>query len=334
LSKRCLGLEIHTKEKPWDLLIVVISTLALLLIVATAQGTIFQTIFGLPFLLFFPGYALISALFPEDEGLDHIERIALSFGLSIALTPLVGLLLNYVWSITLTAILVSLSTLILALCALAYLRRIDIPIEERFDVNIKIDPPNWSEYDTIDRLLVLGTVILLISSAVLAAYIVVTPRTGERFTEYYILGPGGVADDYPTTLSVNRSGHVILGTVNREHRDMDYLMAVRAGLADHDTDEDEVVGDEEDIEVFFDLQNMSVEPMPEDYNLTLSPSTTYVMEFSLGHEEEFIRHLNFSMEERGLYMVQFLLFKSEEFTPENQDPYRDLHLWVTITEEE
>lgn len=319
-----------------------IITGAVLLSVLLFPHTIIRTILGLPFLLFFPGYTLVSALFPDEQALDKVERIALSFGLSIALTPLVGLLLNYIWEISLNPILLSLSTLIFALSALAHFRRMAIPREERFDINIRMNMPDWSEYDTVDKLLAAGTVLLLISSAVLAAYIIVTPRTGERFTEYYILGPYGMADDYPTELQVNRSGHVIVGVTNREHRAMEYLMVVRAALMVEqifeDTGEDMVEDDSGEgmdtgVNIYFDFEDMVVRDMPEDYNITLSPSITYAIDITLDHEETFSRHLNFSFEESGLYMVQFLLFKPEEFSPHGIDPYRNLHLWVTVTEE-
>ena len=54
------------------------------------MDTTVRTLLGLPFLLFIPGYVLIFALFPAkktDRGIDVIERIALSFGLSIADCP-------------------------------------------------------------------------------------------------------------------------------------------------------------------------------------------------------------------------------------------------------
>jgi len=51
-------------------------------------------ILGSIFILWLPGYTFIKALFPEKE-LDSIERIALSIGMSLALVPIVGLLLNY-----------------------------------------------------------------------------------------------------------------------------------------------------------------------------------------------------------------------------------------------
>jgi hypothetical protein len=61
-----------------------------------------RNVLGIIFVLFLPGYAFIKLLFPGNvpiqtgnENLDKIERIALSLGMSLALTPLVGLILNY-----------------------------------------------------------------------------------------------------------------------------------------------------------------------------------------------------------------------------------------------
>ena len=49
---------------------------------------------GSLFVLFLPGYTFIKALFPAKQ-LDSIERTALSIGMSLALVPMIGLLLNY-----------------------------------------------------------------------------------------------------------------------------------------------------------------------------------------------------------------------------------------------
>jgi len=42
-----------------------------------------RIILGLPLVLFLPGYSLIATLFSRKDDLDGIERIALSFGLSM-----------------------------------------------------------------------------------------------------------------------------------------------------------------------------------------------------------------------------------------------------------
>lgn len=64
---------------------------------------------GSCFVLFLPGYVTLRALFPKRE-LGNVENFALSLGLSLALVPLMGLVLNYTaWGITLDAIIFSLT---------------------------------------------------------------------------------------------------------------------------------------------------------------------------------------------------------------------------------
>ena len=68
-------------------------------------------ILGSIFILFLPGFTLIKTLFPTRE-IDNIERTALSIGMSLALVPLTGLLLNYTpWGIRPTPITLSLLAL-------------------------------------------------------------------------------------------------------------------------------------------------------------------------------------------------------------------------------
>ena len=71
-----------------------------------------------------PPKGRIAALFPRKDDLDGIERIALSFGLSIAVVPLTGLALNYTpFGIRLVPILAALSVFTVSLAVIAYLRR-------------------------------------------------------------------------------------------------------------------------------------------------------------------------------------------------------------------
>jgi uncharacterized membrane protein len=83
-----------------------------------------RIILCLPLVLFLPGYSLIAVLFPRKDDLDAIERIALSFGLSIAVVPLLGLALNYTpFGIHLSPILTVLSVFTISLAMGAYARR-------------------------------------------------------------------------------------------------------------------------------------------------------------------------------------------------------------------
>ncbi|MGD0952643.1 MAG: DUF1616 domain-containing protein [Methanotrichaceae archaeon] len=79
---------------------------------------------GLVTVLFLPGYALIAALFPRKDDIDSIERVALSFGLSIAVVPLIGLGLNYTpWGIRLVPVVISLCLFTVMMSVAAHLRR-------------------------------------------------------------------------------------------------------------------------------------------------------------------------------------------------------------------
>jgi len=87
-------------------------------------------VLGTIFILWLPGYTFIKALFPEksnfkksEKSLDTIERVALSLGMSIALVPMVGLLLNYTpWGIQLTPVTLSLLALTLVFATTAIIR--------------------------------------------------------------------------------------------------------------------------------------------------------------------------------------------------------------------
>jgi len=61
---------------------------------------IIRWLLGSILVLFLPGYALMQLLFPKASEMDSLERFALDIGLSLALVPLIGLILNYTpWGI-------------------------------------------------------------------------------------------------------------------------------------------------------------------------------------------------------------------------------------------
>jgi hypothetical protein len=85
---------------------------------------------GIIFVLWLPGYTSIKALFPvrmpiktSTENLETIERIALSLGMSIALVPIIGLLLYYTpLGLSVTPIVLSLLALSLIFATVAIIR--------------------------------------------------------------------------------------------------------------------------------------------------------------------------------------------------------------------
>ncbi|MBU4222065.1 MAG: DUF1616 domain-containing protein [Euryarchaeota archaeon] len=203
-------------------------------LVPSFEKTAFRTILGLPVVLFLPGYALIAALFPRKNDLDAIERIALSFGLSIAVVPLIGLVLNFTpWGIRLLPIIISLTLFIFIMVFIAHSRRLQIQENEKFEVNFKklydsIKAEAFSKPENrTDRILTIVLLISIILAILMVVYVIVTPKQGEKFTEFYLLGPGGKAEGYPTNLTTGKTGSVIVGVVNHEYATMNYTLRVK-----------------------------------------------------------------------------------------------------------
>lgn len=110
----------------------IVTVLVVLIIPENTYPTDYvRIILGAVYVMFLPGFALTKLLFPSEvpvilssKHLDLLERFALSVGLSLILTPLVGLLLNYTsWGIRLVPITLSLLALTLILATLALLNQ-------------------------------------------------------------------------------------------------------------------------------------------------------------------------------------------------------------------
>jgi uncharacterized membrane protein len=100
-----------------------VTLLAVYVIPDVMPWSIVRVISGGVFVLFIPGYALVQLLFPKKE-MDMVERIAFSIGLSLAVVPLVGFLLNYSpWGIRLDPIVASISALSMVLALASVYRR-------------------------------------------------------------------------------------------------------------------------------------------------------------------------------------------------------------------
>jgi uncharacterized membrane protein len=284
----------NPKKLPSDLLTILILVLLTLVFVLTPvlENTFIRTILGLPLVLFIPGYVLIAALFPKKNDLDTIERIALSFGLSIAVVPLVGLLLNFTLGIKLIPILFTLCVYTIALILVAAYRREELPEEERFSVSFYRLYEIINSEMSIDRSrgdkILTGILIFSIVLAISMLFVViVTPKTGERFTEFYILGPSGKAENYSTNLKYNSPSEILVGVINHEYTSVNYTVRIALDKG--------VLSD------------------------TL---------FSLNDNETWEKNITFVPDKEGNdTKLEFWLYKEDNFTV----PYRELHLWVNVT---
>ena len=251
-----------------------------------------RTLLGIPMVLFIPGYVLISALFPKKDDLESIERMALSFGLSIAVVPLLGLLLNFTFGIKVIPILLILCFYTIVLIFIAALRREKLPPEKRF--NIPYDHVYEGIYNEMkanrgkSELILIGGLIFSIAMVIgMIFFIIDTPKIGERFTEFYILGPEGKAENYPVNLKYQNPVTIPVGIVNHESTSVNYTVQVAL-----------------DSQVITDTW------------------------FRLNNSEAWEKNITFAPDKEGTGIkLEFWLFKEDNFTA----PYRELNLWVTVT---
>jgi len=209
------------------LIAIIAITLLLFPLVAFTSGVL-RIIFGLCLILFFPGYTLLSAFFPRKGDLSGIERVALSFGLSIAIVPLMGLILNYTpWGIRLYPILIAITIFIFVAAAIAWQRQRRLPSQERFEVIFTVALPQWAGMSNLDKGLSVGLVVAIVAALGCLGYVITNPKQGEKFTEFYILGLEGKAENYPQQVTVGEEARVILGIVNHEHQPTSYRVEIK-----------------------------------------------------------------------------------------------------------
>lgn len=60
-------------------------------------------------------------------------------------------------------------------------------------------------------------------------YMAVTPKEGEKFTEFYILSAEGKAQDYPRQAISGEPVEIVLGVINHEYQTTSYQVKIELG---------------------------------------------------------------------------------------------------------
>lgn len=210
-----------------ELLVIIILTVLLGLIIYFAPNLILRLILGLPVLILFPGYALLTALFPRKNALGGIEWMAYTLAVSIAVVSLIGIILNYTpWGITINSALIANGVFIVAAAAFAWCRRYRLADEERDGLKWHFGFSFGKKQSIVDRLISGILMLAILGAAVAMIYAYVSPETGEKFTEFYILGSGGESADYTKEMVVGEVGSIVIGIINREHETASYRVEV------------------------------------------------------------------------------------------------------------
>ncbi len=204
-----------------ELLPIVLLVFILPLVIIISPSNVLRIVLGLPLVLFLPGYTLLAALYVRKDRIKNLDRFALSFALSVALVPLIGLLLNYIpGGISLASFFISIALFILIMSVVAWIRRGWLAEGERYTVRLRWPRPALKG-SIYDRLLSAALVLAAVAVVGSLIYIIVNPKTQESFTEFYI---SGLEDRsvYPAGLIAGEEEKILVTIVNRERRTLDY----------------------------------------------------------------------------------------------------------------
>ena len=210
------------------LILILIAAITLLVFPAVAftSGPL-RVVLSFLFAIFFPGYTLLSALFPKSGGLTTIERIALSSGISIAVVSLIGFILNFTpWGIRLEPILLSVAAFILICSAAGITRQQLLPEELRFGVVLKINWSGWKELSRLQKGMSVTGFIAVLAVLGYVAYSAAWLPQSQRPPEFYILNAEGKAENYPCQVKAGEQAGITMVVVNNETTPANYRVRI------------------------------------------------------------------------------------------------------------
>lgn len=214
-------------------------------------------------LLFLPGYALTTLVFPATEpvadtethspmagtdgprraSLPFLERLALGFGLSVALVPV------FAWGLSsVNADIAFETTSILGVSAatatlgtlFGAVRRARVPSKNRYVLPFGGLGHLHSVWATsnVDKALNIVLTLSIVVAAVVVTAGIVAPNQGETFTQVTILTENDdgelVAGDYPNQIAPGDTAEMVLQVENYEQQSTTYTVVVQLQRVDDD----------------------------------------------------------------------------------------------------
>lgn len=221
---------------PLDLLIVLVwifvsSAVAILPIF---DYTVIRVILGFPSVLFIPGYVFVMVLYPSKHELCNIDRVTLSLGLSIAIISIIGLLLNFTYGLGIIPMLLALCIYVVILVIFATYRRNILSENDRFSILSHKTSAKYSDnqygdnkYSNNRRKIDISSILIIFLLVVLVSliyFVMIVPKIGERFTEFYVLNSSDRSDNYKTNLRLNTTYNYLVGITNYEYAPTNYTL--------------------------------------------------------------------------------------------------------------
>ena len=135
----------------------------------------------------------------------------------------------------------------------------------------------------LNKALFILLVVAIVAALGCLGYLIATPSPGKKFTEFYILGSEGKAENYPQQVILGANVDVIIGVVNHEYQPARYRVEITInGVRSKEVD----IG-------------------------------------TLAHQQKWEKEISFVAQPAGeKQKVEFWLYRDNEVEPYHQDPLR------------
>ena len=291
-----------------------------------------ETVLGIPFLLFIPGYVLVFTLFPTkktEKGINIEERIILSISLSIAVISLIGLGLNYTsFGIKLESILFSIFIFIILVGCLGCCRWFRVTPEKRYIISLAL--PLKKTDQLIDTALTFILIVSILLTVTFLVYAIVNVQDAERFTSFYIRGAQGNALNYPRILQIGENATVTLGIENHEHRIIDYTIEI--WLINQTTEYNQSINKTYVVNHnmwFMDKIEITLKPIPVNIEKSWIPQWEQDYTFNISKKGDNFK-LAFLLFTHPTKDYQHNVDYVDIIEDRLNNAYRELHLWITV----
>lgn len=237
---------------PVDLLAMVALVLVADAVVSVAGALpIVRAAVSFPILFFVPGYVLLAALFPAkspagttsvragstvDGGLELSTRLALSFGISVALLPVFAVALAFTpIGFGTTSLLGLLTVFVVVGAAVGAARRLRLPPEARYRLPARRWAGDVVGFVTGPRSrLGVAVNLLLVTSVLVAgtgfAYAVFVPPEDPQYEDFMLLTESAdgeyVSSGYPTEFTRGEGQELVVGIANHRDEETTYSIVV------------------------------------------------------------------------------------------------------------
>jgi uncharacterized membrane protein len=302
-------------KKPYDLVLVsaiVVLTIVLSQLRVDSPALWILALFSV---YFAPGYALVSILFPgkrvmligsllmkqepKSSYVSALERIVLSFVLSIAVLAIAGIVLSRGLS-DVTTTTVGLEVLIITVGAsiVALYIRTRLAPEDQFSLTLTIgeERAGFTAAEKVTAVLIVGSLLIV---AVVVANGLSGQGTKESYTEFYLTGPDGKLSSLPASILVGENASVMIKITNRMNHLDTYNLTI--GI-ENGTSFDELI------------------PLVWEGPKEVRNGTGYYTSIGLEDGEAFMHEFTFQIASSGKYKLSFFL----------NDGSQEKELWLRL----